>query len=82
MDNSELETACQAIRPDKESETIQHLQAIYRKKFDSRLLTQSRKDIAGLLDEMVEPASIREILRQSVEQQGKPPHKKERSQER
>ena len=82
MDTTELEVARQAIRPNKEREATQRLQTIYQKKFDSRLLTQSRKDIAGLLDKIVEPASILEILRQSVEQQGKLPHKKERSQER
>lgn len=82
MNTTELETTGQAIRPSKERETAQRLQATYQKKFDSRLLTQSRKDVADLLDEAAEPVSIREKLHQSVEHQNKLPHKKERNQER
>ena len=82
MDSTELEAARQAIRPNKEHEATQRLQATYQKKFDSRLLTQSRKNVADLLDEVVKPASIREKLHQSVEHQSNLPHKKERSQER
>ena len=82
MDTTELEAACQAIRPDKERETGQRIQAAYRKDFDSRLLTQSRKEVAGLLDEVAEPESICEKLRPSVEQADKPCHTNRRDQER
>lgn len=64
----ELNTARQVIRPDKERETVQQLQATYRRKFDSSLLVQSRKDIAGLLGEALEPVSIHQKLRQPYEQ--------------
>lgn len=82
MDTTELETVRQAIRPGKEYEAVQHLQTTYRKKFDSSLLTQSRKDIAELLDEVMEPVSIRERLRQPVEQTNKQRHINRCAQER
>ena len=82
MDTMGLDTVRQAIRPGKEHETAQRLQATYPREFDSRLLTQSRKDVADLLDEVAEPVSIREKLHQSVEHQSKLSHKKERNQER
>jgi len=82
MDTIELEATRQAIRPNKEREAIQRLQATYRKDFDSRLLTQSRKDVAYLLDEVVEPVSIREKLQQSQQKEYGQSHEKERSQER
>ncbi|MDE7242795.1 MAG: MobA/MobL family protein [Oscillospiraceae bacterium] len=75
MDTTELETARQAIRPGKEHETVHRLQATYRKKFDSILLVQSQKDVADLLDEVVEPMSIREKLQQSVKQDYKHRHR-------
>ena len=59
-----------------------HLQATYRKKIDSRLLIQSRKDIADLLDEVVDPISVRENLRQSVAQTDKQRYTNGRDQER
>ena len=82
MDTAELEAARQTIRPDKERETGQHIQATYRKDFDSSLLTQSRKEVAGLLEEVAEPVSIREKLRRSVEQADKQCHTNRRAQER
>ena len=82
MDTIELEATRQAIRPNKEREAIQRLQATYRKDFDSRLLTQSRKDVADLLDEVVDPISVRENLRQSVAQTDKQRYTNRRDQER
>ena len=82
MGTKDLEAARQAIRPSKEHGTVRHLQATYRKKFDSSLLVQSRKDIADLLDEEAEPMSIREKLRQSYEQANKHRHTNKRDQER
>ena len=82
MDTTELKTARQVIRPDKEREMERHLQATYRKKIDSRLLIQSRKDIADLLDEVVDPISVRENLRQSVAQTDKQRYTNGRDQER
>lgn len=69
MDSTELETTRQAIHLGKESEMVQHLQAVYQKKFDSRLLNKSRKDVAGLLGESAEPVSILQKLQQPIEQQ-------------
>lgn len=44
INTTELETVCQVIRPDKERD---------QKEFNSSLLLQSRKEIAGLLDELL-----------------------------
>ena len=82
MDAMELNAARQTIRPDKERETVHRLQATYRNKFDSSLLTQSRKDVARLLSEMVEPVSIRQKLQQLQGQQDICHTTKERGQER
>ena len=82
MDTIELNTSRQAIRPDKERETFQQLQATYRKKFDSSLLSESRREVAGLLGETSEPISIRQKLQQSYEQLDKQHHTKEHHQER
>ena len=82
MDAMELNAARQAIRPDKERETVHRLQATYRNKFDSSLLTQSRKDVARLLSEVAESVSIRQKLQQLQGQQNRQSQKKERSQER
>ena len=78
MDAMELNTARHAIRSDKERETVQRLQAVYGKKFDSGTLMQSRKDIAQILDESAEPVSIREKLQQSIQQDNKHRHMKGR----
>ena len=82
MDVLELDTTCHAIRPDKEWETVQRLQATYGKKFDSRTLAQSRMDVAKMLSETAEPVSIRQKLQQLQGQQNRQSHEKERSQER
>ena len=82
MDALELDTTCHAIRPDKERETVQWLQAAYGKKFDSGMLVQSRKNIAKMLDEPAESVSIRQKLQQLQVQQTKQSHEKERGQER
>ena len=82
MDALELDTICHAIRPDKERETVQRLQATYGKKFDSRTLAQSRMDVAKMLSETAEPVSIRQKLQQLQGQQNRQSHEKERSQER
>ncbi len=82
MDTMELESARRIIRPDKERETAQLLQATYGKKFDSRTLAQSRMDVAEMLNETAEPASIRQKLQQLQVQQNRQSHEKERDQER
>ena len=82
MDTTELETARQAIRPSKENEMAQQLQAAYQKKFDFRLLTKSQKDVVALLGETAEPVSIQQKLQQSQQKEYGESLKKERSQER
>ena len=82
MDTVELDTACQLIRPSEERETAQRLQATYRKDFNSLLLSQSRKDVAGLLGEVAEPVSIRQKLQQLQQKEHGQSLEKERSQER
>ncbi len=82
MDTTELEATRQAIRPGKECETVQRLQATYRKKFNSHLLTQSRKDIAALLGEAMEPTSIRQQLQKIPENSNNRYNKRKQDQER
>ncbi len=82
MDTMELESARHAIRSDKERETAQRLQAAYGKKFDSRILAQSRIDVSGLLGEVAESVSIRGRLQKAVEQQNNQLHTKVQEQER
>ena len=81
-DAIELDTACHAIRSDKEWKTVQRLQAAYGKKFDSGMLAQSRMEVGEMLGETVEPVSIRQKLQQLQGQQHKQSHEKERGQER
>lgn len=76
MDAMELEAVRHAIRTGKERETAQRLQTTYGKKFDSRMLVQSRMDVAEMLDETSEPISIRQKLRQTQSQQVKRHHGK------
>lgn len=82
MDAMELDDARHTIRPDKERETAQRLQAAHGKKFDSGILAQSRKDVAGLLGEEGNPLSIQEKLRQLHRQPKQQCHRKEYGQER
>jgi len=82
VDSAKLQAARQVIRPEKEQEMTQHLQSAYGKRFDSKILTQSRKDVAGMLAEESEPVSILQKLRQTYAQQDKRHHTKERDQER
>ena len=82
MDAMELNTVRQVIRPEKERETSQRLQAAYGQQFDSNRLSQSRKDIAEMLDEGTDSVSIRRYLRQSSKRKDKQHPIKERGQER
>ena len=82
MDAMELDTARHSIRPNMEHKTVQRLQAAIGKKFDSRTLAQSQKDVATMLDDPAEPVSIRKVLQQLQGHQSKQSHEKERSQER
>lgn len=65
VDSAELQAARQTIRPEKEQEAAKRLQAVYGKRFDTRTLAQSQKDVAGLLGEAVEPVLIREKLQRT-----------------
>ena len=71
MDTIELDTVRQAIRPDKEHEVMQQLQSTYGRRFNSGALAQSQKDIAKMLDEVVEPISIRQHFQQLYEHQNR-----------
>lgn len=80
IDTMELDTARQAIRPDKEREVMRQLQNTYGKRFDSGMLTQSRKDAAGWLDESTASASVRQILQQLSIRQDKQYYVKSKNQ--
>ena len=72
----ELNMARQAIRPNRERETVQQLQAAYGKRFDSGMFARSRADVLGLLGETTEPVSIQEKLQQAINQRNNRHHKK------
>ena len=82
MDAMELDTVRHAIRPGKERETAQRLQAAHGKKFASGTLAQSRKNVAEMLGESTKPVSIRQTVQQLQGQQNRQSHGKEHSQER
>jgi len=84
VDSDELQVARQTIRPEKERTAAKNLQAVHGKRFGSRTLAQSRKDVAKLLGEAAESVSIREKLQQAVERQRQKNqrHTKRRDQER
>ena len=69
IDSIELDAARQAIRPNRARETVHQLQTIYGKRFDSDMLARSQEDVAQMLDEAAEPASVRQHLQQLYEQQ-------------
>lgn len=77
MDATELDTVRQSVRSDMEHEVVQRLQATYGKRFDSQMLMQSRKDVADLLNEAMEPVLIQEKLRLFAERQDMQHHTKE-----
>ena len=76
IDTMELNMARQAIRTNRERETVQQLQAAYGKQFDSEMLARSRADVSGLLGETTEPVSIQEKLQQAIDQRNNRHHKK------
>jgi len=82
VDSDELQIARQTIRLEKESTAAQRLQAAHGKRFDSRTLAQSRKDVAGLLSETADPVSIRQQLQRTHIYQKSEQNHKTRSQER
>ena len=82
MDTTELDTARHAIRPVKEYETVQRLQTAYGKKSDSRMLAQSRIDVAEMLNKTAELVSIRQDLRRLHMQQKQTRCEKRQEQER
>ena len=82
MDAMELDTVRHAIRPGKERETAQRLQAAHGKKFASGTLAQSRKNVAEMLGESTKPVSIRQTVQQLQGQQNRQSRGKEHSQER
>ena len=71
IDATELDAARLTLRPDKEHKTVQQLQTIYGKKFDSRTLAQSRMNVVEMLNEVVKPISIRQQLYRIPEHQNK-----------
>ena len=82
IDTIELDMARQSIRPNRERETAQQLQAVYGKQFDSGMLARSREDVLGLLGETSKPVSVHQKLRQISEQSDKQHHIKRHDQER
>ncbi len=73
MDADELMDARLGIRPERERSAADRLTAAYGQKYDHRLMHDSRRDVAALLNEEAGKQSIRERLRQ---------HQKEQSQQR
>lgn len=73
MDARELDAARRALRIDKDRQTVQQLQTVYRNKFDSSLLAQSRKDTTEELEEVWGKESI---FQQIFETKGQSEHQK------
>lgn len=73
MDARELDAARRALRIDKDRQTVQQLQTVYRNKFDSSLLAQSRKDTA---EELEEAWGKESIFQQIFETKGQSEHQK------
>jgi len=69
MDSNELQVVRHAIRPEKEQAAAKYIQVVHRKRFNPRILPQSRRDVAELLGEATEPVSIQKKLQRAVEQQ-------------
>ncbi len=82
IDSNELQVARQAIRPEKEQAAAKYIQAAHGKRFNPRILPQSRRDVAELLGEATEPVSIQEKLQRAVGQQKNQHHAKRQDQER
>lgn len=82
VDVAELDAARQAIRPEKEQAVVQNLKSTHGKRFNSQMLAQSRKDVAEMLGEAMEPVSIRWKLQQLHRQPEQRYRKKEHTQER
>lgn len=74
VDVEELKTVRRVIRLSKERGVIQRLQGNYGKWFDSKMLMQSQKDVAGFLDETSKPVSICQRLQQLHMQQDRLHH--------
>jgi hypothetical protein len=73
MDARELDAARRALRIDKDRQTVQQLQTVYRNKFNSSLLAQSRKDTA---EELEEACGKESIFQQIFETKGQSEHQK------
>ena len=80
MDTVKLDNVRLMIRLAKEHEVMQQLQKTYGKRFDSKMLTQSQKDVAGWLDESTASVSIRQNLQQLFIRQDKQYYAKSKNQ--
>ena len=70
FDPAELTDARLSIRPDKESDALQRIQAAYGGKYDPLILLDSKRDVAKLLrEDSEERRSVREQLRRSAQKQ-------------
>lgn len=77
----ELQDARLALRPAMERSAVDRVQSAYGDKYDSLMMSDSRRDVAELLHEQGEKHSVRKFLRQQQSAQT-PRHRKEKQQER
>lgn len=77
----ELQDARLALRPAMERSAVDRVQSAYGDKYDSLMMSDSRRDVAELLHEQGEKHSVRKFLWQQQSAQT-PRHRKEKQQER
>ena len=66
VDQAALEKARSAIRPDMEREAYQMVQTAYGRNYNSRLMSQSTREINDLLDDEDSPHSLSRELYQGM----------------
>ena len=64
FDSLELHLERMALRPDKEKEVAQRIEAAYGGNFSWRLMESSKRDVSGYLDEYIQEKAMERELRQ------------------
>lgn len=75
FDSDELQDARLALRPAMERSAIDRVQSAYGNNYDSLMMHDSKRDVAGMLNEHEKKQSVRKFLRKYC----KLPAKKERT---
>ena len=79
VDAVELMNARLDIRPDRERSAADRIKAAYGDKYDPKMMYDSKRDVADLLNEEAEARSVREFLRRKQQQQAQQKQNKKKS---